>query len=356
LQNLLLRRKLDEATKANVIKQFGGNDETLATIHRGLIWIEQHQAVDGHWGLNDFHERCQGHPHCDGRGNSDSDSAGTGLALLPFLGDGNTHQQGPYKDVVARGITWLVKNQKPDGNFFTGGQGIAFLYSHAIATIAICECYNMTGDVSLRGPAQRGLDFIVASQDPRSGGWRYQPREQSDTSVVGWQVMALKSGQMADLNVPEKTLKESLRWLDSVAGKNSQLGQFAYQSGNFTPATTAEAILCLEYLGQDRGSDAMVHGTRFLEANLPQAGRDTSYYWYYGTQAMFHLQGEPWALWNKALHPMLVDSQKKEGPMAGTWDPRDQWEQSGGRIYSTALRILMLEVYYRHLPIYQVVE
>ncbi len=356
LQNLLLRRKLDEATKSIVIKQFGGNDETLTTIRRGLTWIEQHQAKDGHWGLNDFHECCQGHTQCDGRGSSDSDTAGTGLALLPLLGDGNTHQQGPYKDVVARGISWLVKNQKPDGNLFTGGQGLAFMYSHAIATIALCECYNMTGDVSLRGPAQRGIDFIVTAQDPRSGGWRYQPRDQSDTSVVGWQVMALKSGQMADLNVPEKTLKEAKRWLDSVAGSGGQIGQFAYQSGRFTPAMTAEAFLCLEYLGIDRGSDSIVRGTQFLVDNLPQAGRDTSYFWYYGTQAMFHLQGEPWQRWNQAIHPLLMETQKKEGSLAGTWDPHDQWEQSGGRIYATALRILMLEVYYRHLPIYQVID
>ncbi len=356
LQNLLLRRKLDEATKLAVIRQFGGNDETLATIHRGLTWIEQHQASDGHWGLHDFHECCRDHQKCDGRGSTNSDAAGTALALLPLLGDGNTHQHGTYKDTVARGIGWLVKQQKPDGNFFTGGEANSLMYSHAIATIAICECYNMSGDLSLRIPAQRGIDFIIASQDLRSGGWRYQPREQADTSVVGWQVMALKSGQMADLNVTPKSLQEAHRWLDSVAGANSQLGQYAYQNGRFNLAMTAEAILCLEYLGQDRSSGSMVQGAKYLVENLPQAGRETSYYWYYATQALFHLQGEPWQQWNAAIHPLLIDSQRKEGPLAGTWDARDQWEQRGGRIYSTSLRLLMLEVYYRHLPIYNVIE
>ena len=357
LQNLLMRRKLDEATKIEVIKEFGGNDETLAAIRRGLTWIEQHQHRDGHWSLNEFHKNCQGHQQCSGRGGSRSDTAGTGLALLPFLGDGNTHQEGPYQDLVANGITWLVKNQKPDGNLFTGGEGNAFMYSHGIATIALCECYGMTGDQSLRDPAQRAIDFIVAAQDPKTGGWRYRPRNSADTSVVGWQVMALKSGQMAALNVPAKSLQDAQRWLDSVAGTKSRLGQFSYQrNNNFNPAMTAEAILCLEYLDNERESESLMHGTEFLLKNLPAKNRETSYYWYYGTQSMFHLQGEPWRRWNESIHPLLVQTQRKDGPMIGTWDPKDQWEKSGGRIYATSLRILMLEVYYRHLPLYQVIQ
>ncbi len=356
LRSLLQRRKLDAATKANVIKQFGGTDQTLAAIRRGLTWIEQHQHSDGHWGLHNFHENCRGHKRCSGKGNSKSDTAGTGLALLPFLGDGNTHRQGPYKDLVGRGITWLIEHQKPNGDLFTGGQDIAWMYSHAIGTIALCECYGMSGDAALRGPAQRAIDFIVAAQDPKTGGWRYRPRDNSDTSVVGWQVMALKSGQMAELNVPAKSFQEARRWLESVAGKGGRKGQFGYQRGRFNPAMSAEGLLCLEYIGATRDEQPLRDGAEFLKANVPKKNRETSYFWYYGTQAMFHLQGEHWKSWNDALHPLLIESQRKDGPMIGTWDPRDNWERSGGRIYSTSLRLLMLEVYYRHLPLYQVID
>ena len=356
LQSLLMRRNLDEATKTEIVKEFGGNDQTLAAIRSGLTWIGKHQAVDGHWGFHNFNEQCKDHPHCDGHGSSRSDTAATALALLPFLGDGNTHQQGIYQEAVARGIAWLVKNQKPDGNLFTDGEGNAFMYSHGIATIALCECYGMTGDVSLRQSAQRAVDFIVAAQDPKSGGWRYKPREAADTSVVGWQVMALKSAQMAELNVPEKSLQEAQRWLFSVAGQQQNLGRFAYQGQQYNPAMTAESLLCLEYLDIEHESEHLMHGTSFLLANLPQKGRETSYYWYYGTQAMFHLQGEPWQQWNAAIHPLLIESQRTDGIMAGTWDAQDQWENAGGRIYATSIRILMLEVYYRHLPIYQIIR
>lgn len=356
LRALLQRRDTDESTKKKIIEQFGGSDATLETIRRGLLWLTQHQHSDGHWGLEDFSKCCKGHKRCTGHGNAKSDTAATGLALLPLLGDGNTHRTGPYKDAVSRGITWLVKHQKPDGDLFTGGEGNSHMYSHGIATIALCEAFGMSGDEALRGPAQRAIDFIVSAQHESSGGWRYHPNQDGDTSVVGWQVMALKSGQMAELNVPQKTLDLAKKWLLSVAGNGGQQGQFAYQRGKYNPAMTAEGLLCMQYLGADRGSPSIRFGGDYLLRNLPKQGKETSYYWYYGTQVMFHLQGEHWQQWNESLHDMLAETQIVEGHMVGTWDPKDQWERSGGRIYSTSLRLLMLEVYYRHLPLFQVLD
>ena len=91
-------------------------------------------------------------------------------------------------------------------------------------------------------------------------------------------------------------------------------------------------------------------------ANLPKQGQLTSYYWYYATQCMYHMQGEYWQQWNDHLRDMLIETQVKGGPAAGTWEPTDRWEKSGGRVYCTALRLLMLEVYYRHLPLYRQLE
>ncbi|MCR9119915.1 MAG: hypothetical protein NXI22_23510, partial [bacterium] len=115
-----------------------------------------------------------------------------------------------------------------------------------------------------------------------------------------------------------------------------------------------EALLCLEYLGADKHEKGVQQSANYLLSRLPKKGKDTSYYWYYGTQAMFHLQGEHWKEWNGSLKEMLEETQIKSGGMSGTWDPKDRWEKSAGRIYSTSLRLLMLEVYHRHLPLYSV--
>ncbi|HPP52144.1 MAG TPA: hypothetical protein PK777_04265, partial [Thermoguttaceae bacterium] len=109
-------------------------------------------------------------------GRQESDSAATGLALLAFLGAGYTHQEGPYRTQVQRGLEWLLANQKPDGDLWGYAQGSSdtWLYSHGIAAIALCEAYGMTRDPALRQAAERAVGFIVAAQHPTRGGWRYR--------------------------------------------------------------------------------------------------------------------------------------------------------------------------------------
>ncbi|MGY8793604.1 MAG: hypothetical protein ACKVJN_00510 [Woeseiales bacterium] len=354
LQAMFRLRRGDN--KKDFLKAFGGNDETLRAVKRGLTWIERHQAEDGHWSLNQFNQQCKEHPKCAGHGSINSDTAGTGLALLPFLGDGHTHQEGDYQQAVGRGLKFLIEHQKEDGELTRGNEGNARMYSHGIGTIALCEALGMSNDPKLREPAQKAINFIVASQHKPSGGWRYQPNQPGDTSVVGWQVMALKSGQMAELNVPQGTLALVTKWLDSVEMQGDQKGKYGYTSRGATPTMTAEALLCREYLGASSNDPSLHSGAQFLLKNLPKEGQETSYYWYYGTQMMYHLQGDYWKQWNASIRDMLVRTQVKDGHMAGTWNPKDNWENSGGRIYTTSLRLLMLEVYYRHLPLYQVLQ
>lgn len=341
--------------KNDIIKAFGGGDDTIAAVRRGLQWLAKHQHEDGRFSLNKFHECCQDHKKCKGTGNINSDVAATGLALLPFLGDGHTHVEGEYQSVVRDGIAWLLAGQQKNGELTTGKEGNARMYSHGIAAITLCEVYGMTKDPALREPAQKAIDFIVWSQHEKSGGWRYQPHQAADTSVVGWQVMALKSGQMAELTVPQAVLDRTRKYLQSVEKKGKDRGQYYYQNRNqSSPAMTAEALLCLEYLGADKTDEGVKHSADYMLSRLPKRGKDTSYYWYYGTQALFHLQGEHWQEWNDSLKGMLLEEQIKEGNLAGTWNPKDRWETSAGRIYSTSLRLLMLEVYHRHLPLYSV--
>ena len=338
------------------IELFGGSPETEAAVDRGLVWLAAHQHEDGHWSLNNFAAECRDHPQCGGHGGVYSDTAATGLALLPFLGTGQTQRDGNYQPTVERGIRWLVEHQKPDGNLFSEPPSNAWMYSHGIAAIALCEAYGLTEDAALREPAQRSLDFIVAAQNPSTGGWRYTPGEPGDTSVVGWQVMALKSGEMAGLAVPPRALELAATWLTFAEGTGGASGQFGYTGPGGSLAMSAEGLLCRQFLGARRDNPSMRGGAAYLVAHLPQPGQETSYYWYYGTQVMYHMQGEYWDAWNLALRDSLVASQIKEGTLSGTWEPTDSWEGSGGRIYATSLRLLMLEIYYRHLPLYRQLE
>ena len=339
------------------IELFDGTQESEKAVNHGIAWLISHQNADGSWSLNNFHANCKGkHPNCGGAGTAKSNTAATGLVLLPLLAAGNTHQSGEYQQQVADAITWLKETQKENGDLLANGDQQR-MYSHSIAAIALCETYGMTQDPELRPAVDKALDFIVKAQHAATGGWRYKPNEAADTSVVGWAMMALKSGEMAGIPVPQPALDNVAKWLARVEGNKPVGGVFGYQNANATPAMTAEGLLCLQFMGAGRNDPRMRAGADYLLKNLPEPNQKrTSYYWYYGTQVMYHMQGQYWEAWNGKLRDHLVSTQVKDGPLAGTWGPQDNWEKSGGRIYATAVKLLMLEVYYRHLPLYEQLE
>ncbi|MBN2021780.1 MAG: hypothetical protein JW809_03215 [Pirellulales bacterium] len=366
-------RQRDPGLRARAVEIYGGTEGTERAVEMGLEFLVRCQFADGRWSLS---ELPAGAPAGDdpALGSMESDTAATGLALLSFFGAGYTHQSDKHRATVRRGLEWLLANQKPDGDLFTGGTNYARLYSHGIAAIALCEAYGMTRDPQLREPAQRAIRFIIEAQHPTRGGWRYEPRTESDTSVSGWQLMALKSAQMAGLAVPEETLRRVSAWLDSAQADggtryiyNPHAGDTPEQRAGRVPnlAMTAEGTLMRMYLGWSSQHAALVGAANHLKANLPQAAANganarDAYYWYYATQVMFQMQGDYWEAWNNRLHPLLESSQAQTGPMAGSWHParpvRDRWGHAGGRIYVTAMNLLMLEVYYRHLPLFQTLE
>jgi hypothetical protein len=338
-------------------KTLGGSEDSEEAVERGLQWLTRNQYPDGHWSIDDFPGETS---ESLGEGSFVSNSAATGLSLLAFLGAGYTHQSGKHQEVVDRGMKWLVEHQKPDGDLFADETKYVWFYSHGIASIALCEAYGLTKDPALRAPAQKALDFIVESQHKEFGGWRYRPQFESDTSVSGWQLMALKSGEMAGLKVPKEAYTGVSRWLDSVESK-SAAGQFSYHPREeVSPAMTAEGLLMRQYLGAKREDAQLIAGANYLRTRLPDFGQRDAYYWYYATQVMFHMQGDHWNEWNNGLRDLLVTTQSKEGSVSGSWDPSrpspDKWANGGGRHYLTCLNLLMLEVYYRHLPLYLELE
>ena len=349
----------------------GGTPATERAVELGLEYFARYQSAAGHWSLARPPEP---NGNAAGAGLTSADTAATGLALLSFLGAGYTHQQGKYRDTVRPGLDWLLANQHSDGRLYdatTDRDKFVRMYAHGIAAIAVCEAYGMTRDEELRVAAENAVSFILGAQHPTRGGWRYVPGQESDTSVSGWQLMALKSAQMAGLDVPVEAWDRVSHWLDTAQSANGSqyvynphaLDNDAQRQGRLPSlAMTAEGLLMRFYLGRDIEHPHTIAGADHLAEHLPQLGtanrplRDT-YYWYYATQVMFQMQGEHWKAWNERMRPLIVEAQELEGPLAGSWDPfsplPDRWASAGGRHYITALNLLMLEVYYRHLPLFR---
>lgn len=348
----------DPRLRVEMVTQEGGTTMTEAAVARGLRWLANHQNNDGSWRLDDF-ESVNG-CNCGGRGHYHTKAPGTALSMLPFLGAGQTHLAGKHKGTVSRGLRWLVQHQKEDGDLRHDERGNAGMYTQGQATIVLCEAFAMTGDEELRIPAQKAVDFVVKAQY-NDGGWRYQPGPRSgdkgDTSVVGWQLMALQSARAANLNVPERTLLRAGAYLDGCQSDGG--AQYAYMANHApTPVMTAEALLCRMYLGWNKKQKpALSRGAQLLvRRSLPNKHDPNIYYWYYATQTMHHFGGEEWETWNVQMRDVLTSTQETGGHAAGSWTPRGDHAAAGGRIYMTSLAVCTLEVYYRHLPIFRQIK
>jgi len=335
-------------SKEELLRRHGGNVTTEDTVQRGLQWLAKQQQKDGSWSLKGPYSS----PSLEPR---DIPESATAMALLAFQGHGSTHKSGQFQKTVERGKKALLAFQQKDGNFFNqnAGRPHNWLYTHAQCTMAICELYGMTGDRTLRKPAELAVKFCVESQDPKLGGWRYSPRTDSDTSVTGWMVTALQSARDAGLEVPNDSLGKVSKYLDDATSDGSRYG---YQAGmESTVSMTAAAISCRQLLGWKSDDPRLVEGAEVLLKHLPQSGDRDVYYWYYGTQAMRRMEGKYWAAWNAAFATMLSEHQEKNGQEIGSWDPLgrspDRWASlgQGGRLYVTCMSIYMLEAYYRHL-------
>lgn len=341
-----------EEARALLAKAFGGTATSEAAVARGLLWLKNHQRKDGSWSFDHRHGDCDG--TCGNPGTLTNNPVGaTAMALLCYVGAGHTHLSGQYQPQVAAGLEFLTqKYQEAEvrGDMRGLTSGNSGMYVQGIATIVLCELFGLTRDRKLRTMSQNCVDFIIKAQHPENGGWRYRLNQaDGDTSVVGWQIMAMTSAQMSGLSVPGRVKVRAERFLDSVQLENG--AYYGYANPQKKASTTSIGLLCRMYYGWDHSHPGMANGVKYLSTLGPS--KDNQYYNYYATQVLHHWGGREWEKWNAVMREQLVSTQIQTGHGAGSWNPVDPHGRTGGRLYSTCLSILTLEVYYRHLPLYQ---
>jgi hypothetical protein len=360
-----------KAGKARLLKEFGGSEESEEAVMLGLAWLTQKQNKDGSWSYD--------------QGQTGDKAAATGMAMLAFLGAGQSHTDGRYKQTVQAGLDWLLKNIDLNDNSRTNGQfrTITNMYSQGIATLALVEAYGMTKDKQLRAQlkpaAQAAVNYIQRAQG-NNGSWGYNFGGTGDTSIVGWQIQALHAARLTqDLEVDEKVIKKAVKFLDYVGtspGKGQAKSIYGYTSPGGEPTTslTAIGLLCRYYISGWRAEDeGFSAGSKALMKRAPSTtaltNRDLDlYFYYYSTQVVRYYGGEEWKTWNEGakkadgtrkggVAEWLIGLQSKRPQDRGSWDP----EQGGlggnpwignncGRHGTTCLCLLTLEVYYRYDP------
>ena len=346
-------------SKRELLDRYGGNEDTEKAVAAALKWLSLHQLPDGSWTF--AHGLACGAQCKDNGKATEARNAATGLALMCYLGAGQTHLEGDYKQTVFKGLSFLLRNMKvTDGkmpSWYTkgGGSSTGVMYAHGIASIAMCEAYGMSKDPDLKAAAQASINFIVYAQDPSRGGWDYSPRKSGggDTSVVGWQLMALKSASMSGLAIPAGVSKKAEKYLDSVSANNGSVYGYRTPKGLSASAMTACGILCKMYMGLPKDNS----GLNAVSEALVKKGPDSRnvYYNYYATQVLKQVGGPLWTQWDEKMKKELLSTQEKTGHAAGSWFNKAMTHSDvGGRLYITTMSTMMLEVYYRYMPIYGV--
>ncbi len=333
-----------EGGDKNRARRGGGGAETVPYLNAALEWLARHQERDGHWDAAKY-------------GGQKTDVGVTGLALLAFLGDGHSQKfKTKYQDQVHRAVTWLISKQARDGCIGRGYErGLG--YHHAIAGVALAEATAMNNNLvpKTRMAAQKAVDYSVNVHQKHYSGWRYGPKQDADTSVTGWFVMQLKSAHVAKLKVDGEAFQGAIKFIDEVTTRpgadGGYGGRVSYMPGRTaTPTMTAVGTLCRLFMGWKNTDELVRGGTSYVLDNAPRWRNNSDvnfYYWYYGTLVMFQSSKEEWDIWNKSMKEALLTNQCRDGDDKGSWDPVGRWCSSGGRVYSTALGALCLEIYFR---------
>ena len=322
-----------------------GTIRARSAVDSALHWLAAHQDSDGLWDASKY------------SGNEDASLADTGLACLALMSAGNTTAKGEYRRTVLRGIEAIIRHQNDKGLITQKG---ANLYTHAICTIALCESYGRAKDERVRAAAQKAVDFCQVAVNSDSG-WRYTPNSPaSDTSVTAWFVQALKAAKLAGIDFKSSVMSQALVFIDAVTddhgGPNSSGnvyymngGEDGVRNGNSSPALTAAAMMIRRFNGMSPSNALLRKGAENTRAVPPDWKHKDFYFWYYATYAMHNMGGEYRIWWNAKIRDLLLEHQAKDGDNAGSWDPKDDhWAGRGGRVYTTALGALCLEVYYRY--------
>jgi hypothetical protein len=333
------------------VQQLGGNKASEAAVDRGLAYLARNQEPDGRWTY--IAPGDAGKPGRRPRGYHDLGC--TRLAVLTFITRDNTPDKpGPYRNHVNKALNFLLAEQDENGDLRgppqARGEGSsrADMYDHAIATLALAEAAVMTGDKRYTDAALRGARFIVAAQDPESGGWRYVPGEFGDTSVFGWQVMALHACEKLGFEIPARTRELAGDWI-RLATRGPRRMIASYQPRRApTPAMTAEMLYARMLLGQKLDEDDIKEATDYLAESRPDVRQPNVYYWYYGSLCMLQVQSDLWKRWNAQTRDALVTLQSRGGGADGSWNADPKYGDRAGRVYMTSLALLTLEVYYRY--------
>lgn len=349
-------------SRGGAVRRYGGSDASEAAVMKALRWLKKNQntgqAEMGSWGAQ-------------------YKVAMTGLALMAFFGHGETHESQEFEQTIKEALNFLATQADQSQAPTSGYIGTArFEYQHPIAAYAMCEDYAITHYAPLKPVCEAAIALIINAQRP-DGSWDYdyntgpggvynlKNRPSGDSSISAWNVQALVAAKNTGLKISglDEALRRSRSWFHSIYSREQGRFGYAVPDRMHSDALDGIGVLCLQLLGDSDAAEIKQTLPRLLavETKFRSANANSTYGWYYITQALFHAGGHWWAEWNTRLRDQLVENQDSDGswgsPGSAAWQDNMTTNKVRGKdtkVYHTTLMCLSLEVYYRFLPTFNV--
>lgn len=328
-------------------------------IASAFVWLARHQNNDGSWHI-DYTAKCKD-ASCSHGGSLKNDTAATALAILQLLGAGaaTPAYKSRYTPVANRGLAWLASDMRAAADPATGKART--MSAHGLASVCFCEWYAAAPNEE-NGAAARAALKLIADRQNSDGGWGEKPGDASDMIVVAWQMMALRSAQLAKIAVAPAVTERARKFVQACShGKYDGLFSDA-PAKKVSPTATAIGVLTLLYLGAQSDDLGVAEGKAYLLQHLASAEHPDPLYWFFATQAMHYQRDPDWLAWNRQVRNVIVKMQAtaKDQCAAGSWiceaPDGPPLVADGGRLVTTSLCTLTLEVYYCYLQIFRPTE
>lgn len=314
-------------------------DDVDQAIVRALEHLAAQQRPSGGWVVDAF---------------GGETTSATSLAVMAFLAAGHVPEEGPYAATLRRGIQYVLDHQRPDG-LLVSRHGHGPMYCHGISTLMLAEVCGMLPEsqaADCKQVLEKAVKLILASQElakdsSHAGGWRYQPSSRdSDLSVTGWQLLALRAAKDIGCDVSADHIDRAVAYV-----RRCQSGSgYGYQPGaGATTVLTGTGLTALQVCGAETPEERDQSAAFLLRRPLRLQESWYFYGVYYCGVGGYKLGDDAWKQLRSELFEPLLATQRGDG----SWHADNPNERNLGAVYSTSLAVLALTVEYGYLPIYQ---
>jgi hypothetical protein len=290
----------------------------------GLWYLTGRQEDDGRWDAAKW-----------GAGSA-SDVEVTALSLLAYLAAGYTGESGRFQFAVNAATKYLSSKQTESGLI-----GSSDLREHATAGLALTEYWAMTKLPALEKPVRQAHDYLRRCQLP-SGAWPSRKSTRPDDATDILTLMMLKSGKLAGIKLADQALKKAGACIQSKLDAPPK-------SQDLQPVPGAYLASFFSGAPDDQKRRETLRA--FLELS-PRGVLGDPYACWFATLGSFNHGGSAWKSWDPKMKARIFGEFRTKGPDFGGWLTGGEESQRLGKIGTTALRLLVLEIYYRYLPIY----